>query len=352
MILNVFPLRFPFQTQSPFLFAVHHLDKYPAGSPSHIGINAPLNTHNLGMDFNHPDGWSMYHGRKVPGFPGHPHKGFETVTFVRQGVVDHHDSLGSCGRFSDGDVQWMTAGRDVQHSEMFPQIHTDKPNTLDLFQIWLNLPKAAKNAPPHYSMHWAERAAVHRVFAADGSKTPSVTIHTVAGTLPLDGAPQPPSPPPSSWAADRSNNVAIWAITVAPGASWELPAADAVDASQLNRSLFFFQGAGPLRVGDVEVKHHANMHLDASLKTPITNLGQDPVELLMLQGKPIDEPVVQRGPFVMNSNDEIRQAMTDFHAGKFGEWDWPEPGPVLSRETPRFARFPDGSEEYPEKVKP
>ena len=84
----------------------------------------------MGDDFIIKDGFRMYHGKSVPGFPGHPHRGFETITVVRKGIVDHADSMGASGRYGNGDVQWMTAGKGVQHSEMFPLIHSDKENTI------------------------------------------------------------------------------------------------------------------------------------------------------------------------------------------------------------------------------
>ena len=96
------------------------------------------------MDFAGADGWRMYHGSIVPGFPQHPHRGFETVTFVRQGFIDHSDSLGATARFGRGDVQWLTAGEGIVHCEMFPLLDREGPNPCELFQIWLNLPAADK----------------------------------------------------------------------------------------------------------------------------------------------------------------------------------------------------------------
>ncbi|MFN6059709.1 MAG: pirin family protein, partial [Burkholderiales bacterium] len=106
----------------------------------------------IGSDFSNKDGWSMYHGQTIPGFPSHPHRGFETVTIVRQGHIDHSDSLGATARFGPGDVQWLTAGKGIVHCEMFPLRQTNAPNPCELFQIWLNLPASRKMAEPHFTM--------------------------------------------------------------------------------------------------------------------------------------------------------------------------------------------------------
>ena len=147
-IKNIKPLGFQWDTQDPFLFCVHHEDKFPKGNDV-MGPATPIDDRPLGDDFIIKDGWRMYHGRTVPGFPEHPHRGFETITVVREGIVDHADSLGAAGRYGHGDVQWMTAGKGVQHSEMFPLIHKDKENHMELFQIWLNLPKKNKMVDAH-----------------------------------------------------------------------------------------------------------------------------------------------------------------------------------------------------------
>ena len=160
LVLETVPLTgTPWPTIDPFLFCVHHDDRYPAGN-GRFGPAQSLAGRELGADFAGVDGWRMYHGLEVPGFPQHPHRGFETVTYVRRGVIDHADSLGAAARFGAGDTQWLTAGRGIVHSEMFPLLHDDAPNPLELFQIWLNLPAESKLADPYFSMLWARDVPV------------------------------------------------------------------------------------------------------------------------------------------------------------------------------------------------
>ena len=120
-IVAVAPLGFPWATIDPFLFCVYHDDAYPKGNRE-MGPDASLAGRDIGQDFAGKDGWRMYHGATVPGFPSHPHRGFETVTIVRRGLIDHSDSLGATARFGAGDVQWLTAGRGIVHAEMFPLV--------------------------------------------------------------------------------------------------------------------------------------------------------------------------------------------------------------------------------------
>ena len=123
----------PWPTEDPFLFCVHHNDNYPAAKDD-LSPNVSLSGRHLGNDFSNKDGWSMYHGQKVPGFPRHPHRGFETLTVVSKGIIDHADSLGASARYGDGDAQWLTAGDGINHSEMFPLFSQNGNNKLDFFR--------------------------------------------------------------------------------------------------------------------------------------------------------------------------------------------------------------------------
>src|SRR5262245_16530019 len=231
-VLTVLPLGMPWQTFDPFLFCVHHDDAYPAGNEN-MGPAASLAGRDIGQDFAGKDGWRMYHGETIPGFPQHPHRGFETVTIVRRGLIDHSDSLGAAARFGRGDVQWLTAGKGIVHSEMFPLLDRSQPNPLELFQIWLNLPRASKLGEPSFSMFWDQTIPRHHAGGAE--------ITVIAGAL---GDDVPPAPPPDSWAARTDADVAIWSIRLAPGARWTLPAA----SPGTNRTLYFFRGDA-VRIG-------------------------------------------------------------------------------------------------------
>ena len=170
MIVNQKPLpsQGPWPTLDPFLFCVHHLDAYPAGNGA-LAPKESLRGRRIGQDFSGKDGWSMYHGQTVPGFPRHPHRGFETITIVRDGLIDHSDSLGGVARYGAGDVQWLTAGNGICHAEMFPLVETDKPNPTDFFQIWINLPAARKRVDPYFSMSWNEAVPkIHHVREGEG----------------------------------------------------------------------------------------------------------------------------------------------------------------------------------------
>src|SRR4051794_33163814 len=328
-VLEVAPLGFQWVTIDPFLFCVHHVDNYPAGNET-LGPDAPLAGRDLGMDFDPRDGWRMYHGTTVPGFPQHPHRGFETVTFVRRGLIDHSDSLGATARFGRGDVQWLTAGRGIVHCEMFPLVERDLPNPLELFQIWLNLPAADKMVEPYFTMLWDEDLPRH-VATDDHGRTTRVTV--IAGEL--AGA-RPPAPPPDSWASRPESDLAIWHIEMDADARWTVPAAAGADTV---RVLYLFEGG--LRIGDRDFDSPTGIRLRAGDDVALS-AGHDGAEVLVLQGRPIGEPVAQHGPFVMNDEAGIEQAFADYRATQFGGWPWPTDDPVHPRDAERFARDPAG----------
>jgi len=329
-VLGIGPIRgVPWQTFDPFLFCVYHQDAFPAGN-DRLGPNASLAGRNIGMDFEGKDGWRMYHGSVVPGFPQHPHRGFETVTIMRQGYIDHSDSLGATARFGQGDVQWLTAGKGIVHSEMFPLLNSSGPNPVELFQIWLNLPGEDKFVDPYFSMFWDNKIPRHIAQDSNGRVT---EVLVVAGSLDDTKA---PAPPPNSWAARATADVAIWTIKMAPNARWSLPPA----ASETLRTLYLFRG-GNAAVEGRSVPYNSIVRLRGDAVILLEN-GNEEAEFLLLQGKPIGEPVVQYGPFVMNSRAEIQQAFEDYHRTGFGGWPWPADDPVFARSQGRYARHADG----------
>ena len=338
-VLALKPLGFPWPTMDPFLFCAYHDDAYPEGN-GQMGPDVSLAGRPIGQDFSRKDGWSMYHGSTVPGFPGHPHRGFETVTIVRKGLIDHADSLGAAARFGSGDVQWVTAGSGIVHSEMFPLLDTTGPNPLELFQIWLNLPPRNKMVPAHFTMLWSEKIPRHVATDTSGRTT---EVAVIAGQLMDARGTKPLAPPPDSWASQPEADIAIWTLRMAPGARWTLPAAAGVET---NRWLYFFKGTSISVAGEV-ISSHAAIELRASTAVELVNSGAEAAEFLLLQGKPIGEPVAQYGPFVMNTQAEIAQTMQDYQRTRFGGWPWPDDAPVHGRDPARFARHPDGREERP-----
>jgi len=331
---EVKPLGFQWETADPFLFCVHHEDKFPKGNEQ-MGPASSLAGRHMGNDFIVKDGFRMYHGKKVSGFPGHPHRGFETITVVREGLVDHADSVGAAGRYGNGDVQWMTAGKGVQHSEMFPCLSTEQENPLELFQIWLNLPRKNKMVEPHFKMFWKEKLSKYKASDSAGRK---LEVEVISGKLNTVSA---PAPPPNSWAADPENEVGVWNMHLDPNVEWRLPAASA----GVNRTLYFYHGEG-IEVGGQSIPRYHSVEVLASESIVIRN-GNHASKILVLQGRPIGEPVIQYGPFVMNSKQEIQDAFEDFHRTQFGGWPWPRYDQVHARNEGRFALHADGRKELP-----
>lgn len=332
-LLNIEALGFPWRTQDPFLFCAYHRDEYPQGNKK-LGVDsALLKGRNIGQDFDLKDGWRMYHGSEIPGFPYHPHRGFETITINKEGVVDHSDSMGAKGRFMGGDVQWMTAGSGVQHSEMFPMLHEDKGNPLEIFQIWLNLPKSSKMVDPHFKMLWREDIPEIKHVDQFGKQS---EIQVIAGKLNDVTA---VASTPDSWAANPDNAVGVYTVKLDPGAEWKLPKT----SPEANRSIFYYKGeAMDIDGSTIPAKHLVRAKADADISFKNSDKTS---YLLILEGKPINEPVVQHGPFVMNTEAEIRETMREYGRTQFGGWPWPQQEVVHGRDEGRFALHSDGTKE-------
>jgi redox-sensitive bicupin YhaK (pirin superfamily) len=355
--------REPWPTLDPFLFCAYHNDAYPASRAdgSSLGPDPSLlDGREIGSDFSYKDGWSMYHGTTVPGFPAHPHSGFETVTIPLRGLVDHFDSLGATGRYGNGDVQWLTTGKGVLHSEMFPLLNQDAPNPLELFQLWLNLPKADKKAKPAFTMYWGHRVPKY----VDAEQRVNITV--VAGEL--HGS-YPAPPPPDSWARPNEHHAAIWIIQLAPTKHQEASATiPAIFTDKVNRMIYHVRGpanvdtiVSPLRAGcsgkddrKLPLKHaiQTNSKVMTSIRAVCKKGkacdGDEPTMLLVLQGLQIDEKVVKHGPFVASSDDELSGMHAEYRKTQYGGWPWPSEDHHHPRDEERFAsRSIGGKRELP-----
>ena len=191
--LQIEKLGFPWQTVDPFLFCVHHDDAYPRGQRA--AWARPRRSPGATSARTSParTAGACTTATTVPGFPQHPHRGFETVTVVRRGLIDHSDSLGATARFGGGDVQWLTAGRGIVHAEMFPLLDAARAQPAravpDLAQP---AARADKMVEPHFSMLWTRAHPASRARATPQGRTTEVTV--VAGRL-GDAHARPPPPP-------------------------------------------------------------------------------------------------------------------------------------------------------------
>jgi len=329
-ILRIQKIDFHWEMENPFIFCAHHKDNYPKGNDLQEPT-VPLTGRSLGEDFAIKDGFRMYHGTKVPGFPVHPHRGFETVTIVTKGFVDHFDSNGASGRYGNGDVQWLTTGSGCQHSEMFPLISMDSDNPLELFQVWLNLPAKDKFTKPEFKMLWHEDIPVISIGDKGQAKS---KIRIIAGQWNNITAVPPCK---ASYAAQPKNKVGIFLIEMAPQADLVLEGV----SNSFIRNLYFYRGLDTIQIGDEKIVASRRIKLDGNAQVVITN-GNEISYLLLLEGEPIDEPVVSYGPFVMNTVQEIQKAFSDFQHTHFGGWPWDRPDPINDRDSGRYAKYIDG----------
>ena len=227
------------------------------------------------------------------GAPDHPHRGFETVTYVLEGEMEHEDSAGHRGRLGAGDVQWMTAGRGIVHSEMPSRAMRQRGGRMHGFQIWVNLPARDKLTAPRYQE--IPRAAIPEAATPDGR----AVVHVIAGEA--LGA---------KAVIETRTPIGYLHWIFSPGASVDVP----VPADHA-AYVYVFEGA--VRAAGREVKDGQLAVLDDGNRVQLE--ASERAQALLLTGVPLREPVVQYGPFVMNTEKEIVQAIEDYQAGRLGE---------------------------------
>jgi redox-sensitive bicupin YhaK (pirin superfamily) len=234
---------------------------------------------------------------EAKGAPDHPHRGFETVTYMLEGAFEHKDSRGHQGKIGPGDVQWMTAGDGVIHSEMPAHQFREQGGKLHGLQLWVNLPRADKRMTPRYQEVPARRIPVANT--RDGK----VSVRVIAGAA--LGA---------QAVIETRIPILYLHFTLQPGASFTqpVPAEENVFAYVLSGEGKFGtagSGAGPSQM--------VLFRKDGD-GVQITNDGREPLEFLLLGGKPLGEPIARYGPFVMNTIEEVQEAFEDYRAGRFG----------------------------------
>jgi redox-sensitive bicupin YhaK (pirin superfamily) len=236
----------------------------------------------------------------LAGFPSHPHRGFETVTYMLDGHMRHEDHLGNQGDLKPGDVQWMTAARGIIHSEM-PQ---QSEGRMRGFQLWLNLPSAEKMKPASYRDIPAREVTQAEV--ATGAR-----VKVIAGTIQVEG--RDISGPVNTSAAPLTTDPLYVDVHLPAHVSIELPV-------RSGHSAFVYLYEGEARIGEdtasAPVPHRAAGVLSDGDRVRI-QAGERGAQLLLLAARPLHEPVVQYGPFVMNTEAQIQQAIDDFQRGRF-----------------------------------
>lgn len=225
------------------------------------------------------------------GVGAHPHKGFETVTIVYDGEVEHRDSTGAGGVIGPGDVQWMTAGRGIMHQEFHSEAFTRKGGTMEMVQLWVNLPRADKNAEAGYQNITSD---IIPVVQEDG-----VTTRVIAGQYRQTKGPTRTFTPINLWDMDLKANQTL----------------DLAIPTDHNSTILVLRGE--IRIAD-KIFSASQSLVMAPGEENVTLETLSNAKILVLSGAPIDEPIVQYGPFVMNSQAEIREAIKEFNAGKFG----------------------------------
>ena len=269
-------------------FPVHGLFGYS-------GADVPQRSPFLLLDYAAPTHFDPTTQRR--GVGQHPHRGFETVTIVYDGEVEHRDSTGKGGVIGAGDVQWMTAGGGILHEEFHSGDYARRGGPFEMVQLWVNLPARDKMAAPGYQ-------------AITDAQIPSVSLPDAAGRVRViagsfDGHDGP---------ARTFSPMNVWDVRLDAGKTVQLPQADGWTVQVVVL-------AGTVQVNGEAVLREKQMATLSTGGTGVNIEANSDAKLLLLAGEPIDEPVVGYGPFVMNSQAEIAQAVADFNSGRFGRMD-------------------------------
>lgn len=228
----------------------------------------------------------------VGGFPSHPHRGFTTITYMLQGKMEHQDHMGNVGLLSDGDVQWMTAGKGIIHSEMPKQTQ----GKMRGFQVWLNLPASKKMRNPHYEDVSGEQIPQYTI---DRS-----TVKAIAGTTSINDQ-------KIKGHFQIEDSQALYLdIYLAPGALLSIPMTDG-----LNAIAYVYQGQITIGEAKTPAKRQSLSRFSDSGELQLQNSTSEESRIILLAGAPYKEPIAQYGPFVMNTPEEIEQAISDYREG-------------------------------------
>jgi redox-sensitive bicupin YhaK (pirin superfamily) len=237
---------------------------------------------------------------EAKGAPDHPHRGFETVTYMISGQMEHRDSHGNAGRLGPGDVQWMTAGAGVVHSEMPAEDFQRRGGRMHGFQLWVNLPQRDKMIRPRYQEIPAAKIPI--ATSADGKATVRVIAGEALGVKAV---------------IDTRTPIIYLHFTLKPGARVVQPV-----PAEYNAFAYVFSGEGRLgREAKAAVEHQMVMFADDgdAVSIAVSESAREPLEVLLIAGVPLREPVARYGPFVMNTKEEIVKAFEDYREGRMGE---------------------------------
>jgi redox-sensitive bicupin YhaK (pirin superfamily) len=266
-------------------------DGFPVSTMLYYGENGAEISPFLLLDYAGPADFPP--AKEPRGVGQHPHRGFETVTIVYSGEVEHKDNAGNAGRIGPGDVQWMTAARGILHEEFQGREFTKNGGTLEMIQLWVNLPKKDKMSAPHYQEILNKNIPVVSLDGGAG------TARIIAGNF-----------GDTRGAAKTFTPVNLWDMRLKAGAKIDLP----VPAGHNTMVLVLH---GTLSLNDDQALHRKEIALLSPAGDTVRIAALEDATVLLMSGEPIDEPIVGQGPFVMNTPEEIRQAFSDFRSGRF-----------------------------------